>query len=86
MGQSTWSSRRSLSAPAAGKGGRESRKRSIAYAPAPGSTGTTDLLRCGGAPACEVEAGWACTNEGHTTPARLGEVGAAVDRVLCALL
>jgi hypothetical protein len=37
-------------------------------------------------PACEVEAGWACANEGHVTPARLGEAGAATERALCALL
>jgi hypothetical protein len=75
------SSRRSPSAPIAGRCGRESRRWSIASAPAPGITGTADLLRCGGAPACEVEVGWACTNEGHATPARLGEAGAAADRV-----
>jgi hypothetical protein len=25
--------------------------------------------------------GWACMNEGHAAPARLGEAGAAADRV-----
>jgi hypothetical protein len=85
-GQSTSSSRRSSSAPAAGRGGRESRRRSITSAPAPGITVMVDLLQCSGAPACEVEAGWASANKGHATPARLGEAGTAVDRVLCALL
>jgi hypothetical protein len=42
--------------------------------------------RHSGSPACEVEAGWACANEGHATPAILCEAGAAVDPVLCALL
>jgi hypothetical protein len=43
-GQSTSSSRRSSSMPAAGRGGRESRRWSIAFAPAPGITVTADLL------------------------------------------
>jgi hypothetical protein len=72
--------------PTVGRGGRESRRRSIASAPALGITGTADLRRCGGALTCEMEAGWACSNEGHATLARLGEAGAAADRVLCALL
>jgi hypothetical protein len=66
------SSRRSPSVPTAGRGGQESRMRSITSAPTPGITGTADLRRCGGAPACEVEASWACANEGHATPARRG--------------
>ena len=76
--QRTSSSRRSLSAPAAawvgtGSGGRDdSRRRSIASASAPGITSAADLRRRGVAPAWEVEAGWACANEGHATPARRG--------------
>jgi hypothetical protein len=85
-GQSTSSLRRSPSVPAVGRGGRESRRRFIASAPASGITGTADLRRCGGSLACEVEVGWVCANEGYATPARPSEAGAAADRVLCALL
>jgi hypothetical protein len=56
-------------APIVGRGGRESRRLSIASAPAMGITGTADLRRCGGALVCEVEASWACANKGHAAPA-----------------
>jgi hypothetical protein len=85
-GQSTSSSRRSPAAPAVERGGRESRRLSIASTPTTGIIGTADLQRCGGTPVCEVEVGWACANERHATPARLGDAGATASRVLCALL